>query len=326
VSAGKQQTPLPARWEEFLNALTHRLAKPAPPLLSTRCVTRFDLSGIFSEIRNELSLPSTFPTGPKILQHLVSMGLASAIPVELPDQSAKLPPSRSFVVFGIEDSDRPEIDPRELLQAYNQNGVICYFSALSHYNLTTQIPAHHHVATLTRPTHSPKNEPSPPYGTPENPDPSPGKSRLGSLVFSFGGVPFFSVKRVSNSIPGVKTRVLSSRTNIRITTIEQTLLDTLQYPYQCGGPEVVFESWERHMRELNEELLLGYLTQIQVHPLVRRVGAMLDLLGHHPSKDMGAYLSDARNRFEGLSETSTIPLLRGIGFQGRNATWNVMVP
>ena len=39
-------------------------------------------------------------------------------------------------------------------------------------------------------------------------------------------------------------RAYGPRAQIRITTLEQTLLDSLYKPFLCGGPEVVFEAWQ----------------------------------------------------------------------------------
>lgn len=326
MKIGQHQQSLPPRWEEFLNALTHQLAKPAFPLLSTRCITRSDLSKIFVEIRKELSLPSTFPDGPDIIQHLHSMGLVSVIPVDLTGNSPESSPSKQFIVFGIEGTSKPDIDSLELLQAYNQDGVICYFSAISYFDLTTQAPAHHHIASLTRKSPIKKLSRQDLVTNIYTKERTTKNKKIGTHVFSFEGIPFYSVKRVSNSIPGIKTRVLSSRTTIRISTIEQTLLDTLHYPYHCGGAEVVFEAWRNRIDNIDDDLLLDYLEKIQIPPLTRRVGAILEMLRHSPSIALKSFLSKSREGIFSLPEVSTIPLLRGINFPQINHNWNVLVP
>ena len=133
---------------------------------------------------SELHLPSTFPTGKKIIEHLVSMGLASHVPIE---EVSRPGPSRDFILLGIQESRELQVDPLELLQAYDPQGVICYFSALAYYDLTTQIPASHHVASLI----SHKIEPV--AKTAEKLSTSPKsikRSKLGTHVFSYGGVPY----------------------------------------------------------------------------------------------------------------------------------------
>jgi predicted transcriptional regulator of viral defense system len=309
-----------ARWEPFLKTLTGRLAEPTPDLPSVRCVTRQTLVHLIGEAADELRLPSTFPTGKKVIEHLVSMGFASHVPIE---EVSKPGPSRDFILLGIQESRELQVDPLELLQAFDQQGVVCYFSALSYYDLTTQIPASHHVASLI--TH--KAEPA--ATSAEKLSTSPKgtqRSKLGTHVFSYGGVPFYSTKRARKSIPGIKTRVLGPATNIRIATVEQTLLDTLQYPFHCGGPAVVLESWERQTGTTDEDLFLAYLKAIQIQPLTRRVGALFELLGIPATGGLGSYLDATKKIILEQPETPWIPLLRGVSYSRESAAWKVMVP
>lgn len=316
----RDNPPLPARWEEFLKAFTTRVAKPTASLMSVRCITRQTLSGIFVTIRKELNLPSTFPSGVAILNHLISMGLASRILVEgIPEDA----PSREFFLLGIQESQETDVDPLELLQAYDQQGIICYFSALAYYNLTTQVPVHHHVATLTTQMTKTTSERPSPVVVPKNANT---KSKLGTYIFTREGVSFYCTKRVKNSIPGVKMRVISPRTHLRITTIEQTLLDTLQYPFHCGGQDVALESWGRHIRQIEGDLLLDYLKKTQIYPLTRRVGAIFDLFGIQPAKDLDSFLKESKAQIFALPEVPEIPLFKGIKSQRSNPTWKVLVP
>ncbi|MEW6719952.1 MAG: hypothetical protein AB1346_05845 [Thermodesulfobacteriota bacterium] len=278
------------------------------------------------EIRKGLDLPTTFPTGKEIIDRLIHMGLASCLPVEVHGEPSKDSPSKEFILFGIRESREPEIEPVELLQAYNQKGVICFFSALSYYDLTTQVPVHHHIASLIHPTGTANVDAREPSSTSPDREIEPGRSRLGTHAFTYMGVPFYSIKRAANTIPGIKTRIVSGRTNIRISTVEQTLLDTLQYPLHCGGPEVVFEAWKRYSGQLDEDLMSDYLRRIKIDPLIRRAGAMLDLLGHSPGKNLRSFLEESRDRIFGLEEVPTIPLLRGINLPRPDRSWNVLTP
>lgn len=313
----RDRSPHPQRWEEFLKAFTARVAKPASSLLSVRCITRQTLSGIFSEIRQELNLPSTFPSGVAIIEHLISMGFASRIPVEGTTETA---PSKEFILLGIQESQDLDVDPLELLQSYDQQGTICFFSALAYFNLTTQVPVHHHVATLTNQANLERSV------TIVNPKKINTKSKLGTYLFNYEGVPFYCTKRVKSSIPGIKIRVVSPRTNLRITTIEQTLLDTLQYPFHCGGQEVALESWERHIRQIEGDLLLDYLRAIRIDPLTRRVGAIFDFFGIPPAKGLDSFLKESKSRIFSQSEVPEIPLFRGINSQRINPIWKILVP
>lgn len=309
-----------AQWEPFLKALTGRLAQPTPNLPSVHCVTRQTLVQLIGEVASELHLPSTFPTGKKVIEHLVSMGLASHVPIE---EVSRPGPSRDFILLGIQESRELQVDPLELLQAYDPQGVICYFSALAYYDLTTQIPASHHIASLI--THKTPSvaKSATKLSTSQK---GSGRSKLGTRVFSYAGVPFYSTKRSRKSIPGIKTRVLGPATNIRIASVEQTLLDTLQYPFHCGGPEVVLESWERQTGTTDEDLFLAYLKAIQIPPLTRRIGALFALLKLPATGALGSYLEATKKIVLEQPEIPWIPLLRGVPYSREIAEWKILVP
>ena len=310
-----------AHWEPFLSALTGRLAQPTPDLLSVRCVTRQTLVQLIGEVASELQLPSTFPTGRKVIEHLVSMGFASHVPIADVSGSS---PSRDFILLGIQESRDQQVDPLELLQAYDQQGVICYFSALAYYDLTTQMPSSHHIASLMKHTVEPGAKST---GKPSTaPAATKRRSKLGTHVFSYEGVPFYSTKRARNTIPGVKTRVLSPATNIRIATVEQTLLDTLQYPFHFGGAEVVLESWQQATGKTDDDLFAAYLRAIQILPLTRRAGALFELLGLRPAGALGTYLDETKKLILAQPEIPWIPLLRGVPYSRESAGWKVLVP
>ena len=317
---GLQCVHLP-RWEEFLKEFTARVAKPTSSLLSVRCITRQTLSGILSEIQCELKLPSTYPSGVAIIEYLISMGFASRIPIE---GTKGTTPSKEFILLGIQEAQNLDADPLELLQAYDQQGIICYFSALAYFDLTTQVPAHHHVATLSTRTTNNTNSERPVRVV--NPNKTITKSKLGTYLFNYEGVPFYCTKRVKSSIPGIKIRVISSRANLRITTIEQTLLDTLQYPFHCGGQEVALEAWGRHIGQIDGDLLFDYLRTIRIDPLTRRVGAIFDLFGIPLAKDLDFFLKESKSRIFSQSEVPEIPLFRGINCQRSNPSWKILIP
>ncbi|MGA2587101.1 MAG: hypothetical protein ABSF88_08770 [Candidatus Aminicenantales bacterium] len=300
-----------------------RLSKTTASLPSVRCLTESTLSHVFEEIRTNLSLPSTYPSGTKILDLLMSMGIATRIPIE---GTLTSKPSKKFYIFGIRGSQEINVEPLELLQAYHQSGVICYFSALSFLNLTSQLATHHHIAILTRPKIKAKYDLAKILPETIRQQKKNERSRLGTSVFSYQGISYYSTKRVKKSIPGIKTRSLSPWTKIRITTTEQTLLDTLQYPFHCGGPEAIFEAWERKINQIDDELILDYLKEIQIAPLARRLGAIFELYDHHPTNRLSSFLRKLMRRFMTESEFKTISLLRGIDYSRINTNWNVSIP
>ncbi len=313
----------PPRWEEFLKAFTNYLSKPSSSLPGVRCITEKSLSHVFEEIRINLHLPTTYPSGIKILNHLLSMGLAFEIPL---DDETNPTPSHRFFLLGLEGLKESIIDPLELLQAYQPSGVICYFSALAHLSLTTQTATHHHVATLTKKGNQPQYRSIESHKVSSPSTEKPERSRLGSKAFEYQGISYFLTKRFTHSIPGIQTRILSPRTKIRITTLEQTLLDTLQFPFHCGGPETVFEVWEKQYFRLDEDVLLSYIKKIRIPPLLRRAGTMLDLFGRKPQKALSQYFDKSKKDLIASSEFNQISLLRGVEYSRQNSDWNVLIP
>ena len=309
------------QWERFLKEFSNNLSKPSPEIPSTRCLTRKTLVSLFSNIQEALALPSTFPSGIEILRLLSSMGLASAIGTE---KSEKKAPSKEFYLVGISASHDTTADPIEMLQAYKPDGVICFFSALSYYELTTQFPPHHHIATIVEPTLTTKAE-----QTRTNASSSTKANytvKLGSLAFSYQKIPFYTTKRSRNTIHGIKNRRFNPRTNIKITSKEQTLLDTLLYPLHCGGPEVIFEAWETHLDSLDERAFVDLLEAINSPPLTRRLGALLDFLGYNPKSELSHFLGKTREEILRSTELTEISLLRGFHYSHINPSWKVFTP
>lgn len=278
---------------------------------------------MFKQIQHHLNLPSTYPSGVKILELLISMGLAARVPLE---DIHRLTPSKEIFSLGIQESQNLDVDPLELLQTYNQAGIICYFSALAYLNLTTQIASHHHIAIPIRRPKTSKPDRANHTLKADVVHNIPERSRLGTPIFSYQGTPFYSTKRIQNTVPGFKIRILSPKTQIQITTIEQSLLDTLHFPVHCGGPETVFEAWEKGVKTLDDELILEYLKKIDIVPLTRRTGAIFELLEFQPRKDLDNYLRQSRTRFLKKDEFQLIHLLKGIAYNRINSYWNVAIP
>jgi len=309
------------QWERFLKELSDNLSKPSPDIPSVRCLTKKTLVSLFSNIQKTLALPSTFPNGTEILRLLSSMGLASTIATI---KCEKKTPSKEFYLVGISASHDTMADPIEILQSYKPDGVICFFSALSYYELTTQFPTHHHIATIVKPILATKTE-----QTRTNISSSTRSNRtakLGSLAFSYQGIPFYTTKRSRNTIPGIKNRRFNPRANIKITSKEQTLLDTLHYPLHCGGPGVIFEAWDTQLDSLDEKSLFDLLETINSPPLTRRLGALFDFLNYKPKTELSQLLRKTREKTQQLTELTEISLLRGFHYSHINPNWKVFTP
>lgn len=196
-----------------------------------------------------------------------------------------------------------EPNPLELLQAVKPRGIISYFSALSYHELTTQIPGSHHLVELTTGERKPMPEDGP--LSPHIPAP-------GTLLFHHMSTPYYCSLRMAWMVPGVQRAYLSDKAIIRVTTLEQTLLDTLHRPWNCGGPPVVFEAWERALDSLDEERLGQYLASIQ-HPLLtRRAGCMLDRIGWEiTNPGLSRILASARETAATAPEDFFLPAVPG---------------
>lgn len=311
------------RWEVFLNALIQKVAKPTDRWPTVRCWSKRNLIHVLTEIRiqEKSRLLSTFPTAEVILGHLQKTGLVSHIDVETVSPPR---PATDFFLLDLEGTSERDADPLELLQAFKPEGVICYFSALSYYGLTTQVPSQHHIATLTKTAASPIQRIKAP---PDSLSPRTVKrDPMGQKIFTFQSVPFFWTRRVLSRIVGIQTRNEGARTQLRITTREQTLLDTLNRPIPCGGLAVILEAWEKGSRTMDEDRLAEYLKSMSHVDTYRRVGAVLEFIGHTPSPCLKKQLDDIRQALPPQASETRIPLLPGTDFPSTNVTWQVGIP
>jgi hypothetical protein len=248
--------------------------------------------------------------------------LASPLPVE----------SESVYLIEIGASAKAEVDPLELLMAGKPSGVVCYFTAVAFHALTTQLVEHHHVAELHPQRRGPERglPEEGATGRPERP-PASGPRRprgLGKLLFRFQGVPLYSTRRSARLVPGVQTRGYGPRAQVRITTLEQTLLDTLYKPFHCGGPEVVFEAWQEVVasRRIDEERLVAYLRVMNYPATARRLGVMLELAGGIPGAELRRFLEACQDVIDRKSPHARISLLPGVDYQNLNDPWLVNTP
>jgi len=247
--------------------------------------------------------------------------------------SAGLPiEGESVYLLEIGASAEAEISPLELLMAGKPSGIICYFSAVAFHGLTTQIVQHQHVAELqpqasrTEKTHSEIDLAE----QPQSPTPSKMRSPRGpgKLLFRFQGVPFYSTRRSSRMVPGIQMRAYGPRAQVRITTLEQTLLDSLFKPFHCGGPEVVFEAWQEAVdsRRIDEERLVTYLRAMNYPATTRRLAVMLELAGGTPSAELQQFLQASQEAIDRQSPHASISLLPGVDYQNVNESWLVSTP
>ncbi|QVL31108.1 hypothetical protein KIH39_19985 [Telmatocola sphagniphila] len=310
--------------EAFLARLNQKLAAPSSKWPTVRYWTKPALDKLFRQIREELAAEQVKSdlSHASLLDWICQLRLATLLPVD----------NESVFLFEIGASSESEMDPLELLMAAKPSGVICYFSAVAFHELTTQLVEHHHVAELQLPTPASDkkrlpleiSEPSESLMNSESRAPR----GLGKLLFQAQGTSFYSTRRSSRLVPGVQTRAYGPRAQIRITTLEQTLLDTLYKPFHCGGPEVVFEAWREAVasRRIDEERLVDYLRIMSYPATARRLAVMLELAGGAPGAEFRRFLDASQLAIDRQSPHACISLLPGVDYQNLNVLWLVNTP
>ena len=308
----------------FLARLSQKLAAPSAQWPTVRCWTESALNKIFRQVRDELATEDVKSdlSHSSLLEWLCRLHLAAGLPIE----------GESVYLLEIGASEEADTSPLELLMAGKPSGIICYFSAVAFHGLTTQIVQHQHVAELqpqasrTEKTHSEIDLADPPQS------PTPSKMRsprgLGKLLFRFQGVAFYSTRRSSRMVPGIQMRAYGPRAQLRITTLEQTLLDSLYKPFHCGGPEVVFEAWQAAVdsQRIDEERLVTYLRAMNYPATTRRLAVMLELAGGTPSAELQHLLQASQEAIDRQSPHACISLLPGVDYQNVNESWLVSTP
>jgi len=305
-----------AFFEKLLAKMAERFSESSQKLPGVSCVSRAMLKRELVVIRDELSFAGhKRVTADTIIRHLLQSGLLSQVPLEGEDRARR---HVEVYLVGL-GSATSVVSPVELLTAIEPYGVVCFFSALQIYELTTQLPSHHNVAVLTKASSRggvrariDGNVAASVTRRQRNP--------MGEFVFSFGELPYYRNRRCRKLVPGVKWRYLGQKTRYRVTTMEQTLLDMLQHPLPCGGPAVVFEAWENALLVFDEERLLEYLMVLRNDVLARRVGSMLDFLAHECGSGLAQFLGDVRSRMT-KEETAYVSLLAGMHYLQPDKKW-----
>jgi len=308
-----------AFFERFLAQLSERLSAPSPDLPSIRCIGRTTLKRILVQIRDQLAIPGyrQLPAR-ELIEHLKGSGLLEPIRVM---EAGTQEVSERFYAVGLGVS-AASVDPLELLMALEPRGVVCYFSALRFHGLTTQVPSHHHIAVLTdwgsRSTSAATGVLSASSARPFNP--------LGTERFTYQETPYYTTARDRVLVPGVQTRYLGERSLVRVTTLEQTLLDTLHRPLSSGGPAVVNEAWDTALDSLDESRLVKYLEQVDDPALERRIGFLLEARGYGPAGRLAARLTEIAGRVADGSLRDAIPLFQGYPGTCTDPAWRVEFP
>ena len=303
-----------------MRLLRDQVLEPTEAFPTVRCWKRSTLKGLIMKVikatASELKA-SVFATAEEVIHSLLEMGWLKTIPLESVGQDAPV-----MYFLEMEAKEGGMIDPLEVLQGYFPEGVLCYFGVLSYLELTTQTPPFFHMASMYKsPLPQEWKETSIHRAEGENHDRNP----LGQETFHFEGAVCYKTRRNAVLVPGIHLRNFGPRAYLRMTTLEQALIDTLIYPMQCGGQSVVFEAWERGIELWNPDRMADYLLGINRHSFDRRVGAMLEVLGsHNGSSKLTDRLEGVRRKLD--SSSCDICLLNGMSYPLLNESWKVRIP
>ncbi len=278
---------------------------------------------VISRVRKEqlAELKSTFPRAKGVIARMLEIGWLRQIPLE-PTPGEDAPPTLYLLDMEATEEELP--DAWELMQGYRPGGVLCYFAAAAFHELTTQEPAFYHIANL-RPA-GPKPEIGEMPATVASDGSKRQRNPLGTLEFRFQGLPCYITGRDEATIPGIQTRDFGPRTQLRITTLEQTMLDTLWQPLKCGGESVVFEAWERGVQRWNPERMAKHLAAINRQDLERRVGAMLSLLGVETDGSLRCLLAATMETLRNSVDHQHLPLMPGLPGSRLLPEWGILTP
>jgi len=324
TAAVKPPTQIPMeRLEIFLRKLAEQVSVASENNLTPRC---WKPSTLCREIKsliksNQPALRTTFPAAHTVVDQLERMGWIHPVRVQSPLAAKPI----DFLLLNLESGRGEPIYPLELLQAYLPSGVVSYFSAINYYELTTQVVTHHHVVRLDAPK-PPKSLPADKATEPASVGEALERNPLGTEIFQFEAVGYYQNRRDASLVPGIQVRVVSPRCWLRITTLEQTLLDALLQPIRCGGEAVVLEAWETGARQMDTDRMAEHLAKIQRDDLDRRVGAMLEMLEVNlTGSTLALRLKAVSDRLK-TQRVPEIPLLPGLEFLELNQIWQVRIP
>ena len=301
--------------------LKKEVSTPTEKHPTARVWRQSDLKSVITNIqKRELDeLKSTFPPAKDVIARMLDIGWVQPIPLE--SNTEKKAPTLFLLDMEATEEELPE--PWELLQAFKPSGVICYLGAASFHELTTQVPTFYHIANL-RP-------PSPDYTLDEiqsakadSNEANQKRDPLGTLEFRFQGADYYTTNRDKSTIPGRQTRTRGTRTNLRMTTLEQTMLDTLWQPLKFGGESIVFEVWERGVQVWNPEKMAKHLAAIGRPDWTRRVGAMLSIIGMEADGSLQRLLMESRKHVSG--KESPLVLMPGLPASNLINEWGILSP
>lgn len=304
--------------------LKERISLPTQLHLATRIWKEADLKSEITDIikQHQSQLTKSFASAKTVIQRMLAIGWLQKIPVLVPEGK----PAPTLYLIDMEASPNEIIEPWELLQGYQTDGVICYFGALSLHELTTQQPSFYHIAVPRAPKQgsvvSLKETTATPAKAKEQ-----ARDPLGRMAFMYQEIPCYLTRPESSHMAGFQTREYGPRTQVNITTPEQTMLDALWQPLKCGGQAIAFEAWERGVLRWNPDRMAQHLIKINRQDWERRVGAMLSLLGVGAGSEALSQLLETRRQQVALTpDIPPLPLLNHLPASTLLPEWGILLP
>lgn len=309
------------RHDAFIAALTDRLSQEPSITLNPHCLSESTIYRLFDEITPKGGKPESSKSLTMAWLHEIGL-LTPIVMDDYPDGPTR---GTRFYRLDLSRKARSQPSPLELLQAFDADGVICYFTAVAFHSLTTQPPAYHHIAALVNPrSRTAATSPKTTEGTPGPPRKEP--DPLGKWLFTYRGLRYYQTSRERELVPGVQTRFLGPETLVRITTLEQTLLDTLHRPLSCGGPAVVVEAWEQGIGRANEARLASHLQAMNHLPIAQRLGYILEQIDHKPGPELSGVLQGYLLQLNPDDPAAPQQLFPGVHYEHLAHPWLVYGP
>ncbi|WP_157511091.1 hypothetical protein [Frateuria sp. Soil773] len=296
---------------KLIDAFRDQLAASRQSLPSVRCLPHSRLIELLLDARE--TVDSTILRecpGTQLIQLLEDAAVIRAIPLQ-PASSKK---SVKLYSVGF-DPTAATIPAAELLQAHVPEGILCYFTAIELHGLSTQPAPHYHIAL--KKAADPKRKVPLPKVSPSSDRPLP----LGTLEFYADGVGYYRTRRDPANLLSVQRRQLNPYCVVRVTTLEQTLLDCLHRPHSAGGAAVVFEAWEQGLTRSSPEKILTLAEKIGDKTLLRRTGYMIERFA--PQSDS---VQKAKRLIGSIPQDAMPTLLPGLAYQHANREWGLRTP
>lgn len=288
--------------EQFISEILQRTSNGSIP----ECISYKALNKEITDIKNNLCLPELKrTTNSNLILHMINASVIHEINLDYSKDNLR------YFYIGLK-KDMATLDPIELLSAFCPDGVLCFFSAMQYYELTTQFSPYYHIAKVNYTKIAPKQFQNIDQNGPEETI----RSKNGIKYFSYKSTPYYLTNRNIKTIPGNKIIFFKGR-EYKIVTLEQLLIDCLLYPLKSGGFSVINEVWETASRYLKQSEILKILTEINRNDINQKTGYMLDLLDIKIEESLYSFLRK--------NISNECQLLYGYNFVTLNEKWKVYV-